>query len=963
MASVNYRSQCKPTRLIARTGLVCLALIGSRSCLGQQISFARIDSLVQRAVEIQYADFHVSDSLYDVAGKQLDALGSGKNPLLKIHIQHLRATGALFHNRIGSAKQFITETYATINEARGTLGPLRDSLKAQTGLFEANYFYVVGNYPEALEKFNDAESFFAKDQRSPLVCGILYSILQFQASIYQLQGELESCIDRHLASRQYLDCSISKNDFRNHILIYRNIGLAYAKMGNASRAREYFFAAKANLDSCQGQARNDIVRNNALVLYNSLGEFYRNEKKLDSAKYYFLIALSMVKDNSNFASRVNEGLAKVAVSQHDFITANRLFSDALEQTIRLRGEKHYLTANLYRQISTMYQEQRDLQNSLIYIQKSLFSLSSEDELSGNYIESNPALRTLSIQKETVMTLHQKAAILTSGYLQQHEKRYLDAARATSMLAIQLIDSTRNEFNLEKDKVVLVDEATKVYQTGLHLASLFYQLTHDPQYVSECFELMDKSKSAVLTDHVKQVKSFSRLPKDLLSRQRELKVELAVAEQQLYAAEIKKLESSPQRQRLGEIKQAYATLLNDIRVAAPSYYKLRVENKKQTIEATQKMLSANEVLVEYFLGDSILYTLAITSREFKLFTIKADSIREHIESLRNVVATPGLFAKADQQREWSRRAKLLYQTLISPWRNEFSRKNVVIIPHDQLNYLPFELLQDPSSGEILLTTASISYASSANLLAEQKSMNPQGDFFAAFHADYSNQPNLAKLPGALHEVSAIKGIFGFRSSLFAAATAEDFRRQASKYKIIHLALHSLVNDDKPLFSRLVFTQVSDSIQSDITANELYSMELNAEIAVLSACETGLGKLHRGEGMMSLSRAFMYAGVPSTVISLWEVPDQSASILMTKFYQSLKNGYRKDEALQRAKLEFIAENPEMSHPFFWAGFVINGKTDPLSFSYFSTLEMVSAAIIGLLAVTVVAIGRRRRNRLAL
>jgi CHAT domain-containing protein len=140
-----------------------------------------------------------------------------------------------------------------------------------------------------------------------------------------------------------------------------------------------------------------------------------------------------------------------------------------------------------------------------------------------------------------------------------------------------------------------------------------------------------------------------------------------------------------------------------------------------------------------------------------------------------------------------------------------------------------------------------------------------------------------------------------------------------------------------------------------------MELNAEIAVLSACETGLGKLHRGEGMMSLSRAFMYAGVPSTVISLWKVPDQSASILMTKFYQFLKNGERKDDALRLAKLEFIEDHPEMSHPFFWAGFIVNGKTDAVSFSYFKESELMSAAIITLIVlVTIAIILRRKRNK---
>ena len=105
-------------------------------------------------------------------------------------------------------------------------------------------------------------------------------------------------------------------------------------------------------------------------------------------------------------------------------------------------------------------------------------------------------------------------------------------------------------------------------------------------------------------------------------------------------------------------------------------------------------------------------------------------------------------------------------------------------------------------------------------------------------------------------------------------------------------------------------------------------------------------------MSLSRAFMYAGVPSTVISLWKVPDQSASILMKKFYQLLNDGNRKDDALRLAKLEFVKENPEMSHPFFWAGCIVNGKTDPITISYFSKREL--AIIATTLALILLIIG---------
>ena len=951
----------RSTRTMTRFGLIFILLIFHQPLFSQNPDRQQIDSLLRKAVAIQYQNFAESDSLYESASKQITQVGIEKHPDLWIQLLHSRTNAALFHSKLTSVKKYLSDSYSSLKRFNTIPKPRADSLYAQTKVLEANYFYVLSSYTNALANFNEAEMFFRNQGQTRSACATLFQILQFQASIYQLQGELESCIDRYLASMHYYDCSENTSSFHNYILIHRNVGLAYSKMGNLVMARKYFFSAKANFDSCPEELRDFTIRNHALVLYNSLAEFYSAQKKIDSAKFFYRQALPILSANANYVSRVNEGLGKIALAEKDYAAAHELFSKSLSQTIQSRGEKHYLTANLFRSISSLYHEQKDQSRALLYLQKALASLSSSENLDTLDFAQNPPLSALAIQKQTVITLHQKATTLTSMYHQNaRPMNLLTAARNTNLLTLQFIDSTRNEFNLDKDKFVLGEEAAKIYQTGIYLAALSYKVTSDQQYLSECFELIDKSKSAVLTDHIKLVKNFAGIPADLVGRQRELKVELSHAEQQLYNAEIRKEETSQHRQRLGEIKKAYTTLLNDIKLAAPNYYKLRIENKASKLPEIQKMLLNDEVLVEYFMGDTILYEMVVTPTETRLYTTPVDSIPEQVESLRKMLTTPGGFNRPKFQQEWNQRTRYLSQKLITPWAQSLSSlKRIVIIPHDVLNYLPFEVL--PSDGHTLINTAAISYASSATLLKEQKEMHPTGNFFAGFNADYSTQKNLPKLAGATNELNSLKNIFGFRSSTYTSATADDFRKQAPNFKIIHLALHSLINDEKPMFSRLVFTRSSNDENEDITANELYSMELNAEIAVLSACETGLGKLHRGEGMMSLSRAFMYAGVPSTVISLWKVPDQSASILMKKFYQFLKNGNRKDEALRLAKLEFVKENPELSHPFFWAGFIVNGKTDPVTLSYFSKRELLGIVITlaCLLIITGIAVRLRKRK----
>ncbi|HEY0652588.1 MAG TPA: CHAT domain-containing tetratricopeptide repeat protein [Chryseosolibacter sp.] len=920
----------------------------------------KIDSLIQKGTETLYQDFNATDSVFEIASQEIIKAGIDEHAAQLILLSHQRASAALFHSKMGIAKKYLADAYLTLGKYTSSLKDGADSLKAHTQVIEANYFYAVGSYANALETLNEAEAFFRKQKQTSAVCQTLFGILQFQASIFYLQGEHESAIDRYLASIGYYDCYRKSTTYPNYILVYRNISQAYLKMGNAQKARQFLFSAKANLDTCPTKSTDFTFRSHGLVLYNSIAEFYTTQGRIDSAKYYFRQALSFLKENVNYVSRVNEGLAKVAMAEKDFATAEKLFLQALSQTIQNRGEKHYLTSNLYRSISNLYREKGDAKNSLLFIQKALNSLSYTENADADDYLQNPPLSVLFTQKQTLITIHQKAALLVWQYERTKSKEFLEAARNTNQLAIQFLDSTRNEFSLDKDKVVLGEDAVKVYYTGLQVASEFYNLTKDPKYLSECFELMDKSRSAVLMDHIKLIKTFSDIPTELENRERELKVELSAAEQQLYSAEIKNEETSAKRQHLGEIKKAYTTLLNDIRRSAPNYYKLRIENKNLSLAEAEHMLAENEALIEYFLGDSMLYTMVIRPGQSKLYITRLDSLRPTVELVMNQFRLGVKMNDPASITRWNSRQHYLFQKLVEPWyASVATASRLIIVPHEVLNYLPFEMLPVDQSGRLVVNSFAISYASSASLLREQRNMKSEGNFFAGFNADYSNQKNLPNLAGASAEVRSIKDIFGFRSALFPAATAEDFRNKASQYQVIHLALHSLVNDERPMFSRLVFTRV-DSAESEITANELYSMDLNAEIAVLSACETGLGKLHRGEGMMSLSRAFMYAGVPSTVISLWKVPDQSASILMTKFYKSLTSGVPKDDALRLAKLEFIEEHPEMSHPFFWAGFVVSGKTEPVSLSYFTDRELLIAGTLAIILVTVITGALRRRRK---
>jgi CHAT domain-containing protein len=211
-----------------------------------------------------------------------------------------------------------------------------------------------------------------------------------------------------------------------------------------------------------------------------------------------------------------------------------------------------------------------------------------------------------------------------------------------------------------------------------------------------------------------------------------------------------------------------------------------------------------------------------------------------------------------------------------------------------------------------------------------------------------------LPGAVVEVKDIADITNGMAWTGEQATEKNFKDHADKYSVLHLSMHGTLDDDHPLYSKLIFTQTQDSIQDDsLTVAEIYTLRLKAQMAVLSACETGDGPVSRGEGIMSLSRAFAYAGCPSVITSLWKVDAKHALTLMQDFYKHLLKGLPKDQALQQAKLNFLqsTDDPLQAHPHFWLSFIVTGDVAPVNFGgNYQVLIGSSFVIIFLLIIGV-------------
>jgi len=396
------------------------------------------------------------------------------------------------------------------------------------------------------------------------------------------------------------------------------------------------------------------------------------------------------------------------------------------------------------------------------------------------------------------------------------------------------------------------------------------------------------------------------------------------------------------------KDAFKRSLDSVQavlaIKYPEYYRLFYGNTAIEISDVQNHLNKNKVLIDYALTDSLLLTYVISKEKAEVFTKKLpngfDNSILRLLQLLHYVNTDN--SSADYN-SFVRLAYENYQFLLGDFADEVKGKELLIVPDGILSYLPFEVLltenvtkKQPNYRDLpyfirnnvcsTLNSASIYFSYS-----QKKQPNygqiiafaPSYSFFERSDTTNKNDYVLMPLDHVKHELESISTFFNPEIFKGKKATKESFLSEAPKASVLHLAMHAVLNDEKPLQSQLVFSP-NDESSGNFSVSELFGMELSADLAVLSACNSGNGKLNKGEGIMSLSTGFQYAGVPSVVMTHWDVNDKYSADLMAGFYAYLAQGLDKNVALHRVKLDMIRQGSAMySHPYYWAGFTLIGN----------------------------------------
>ncbi|MFK7748056.1 MAG: CHAT domain-containing protein [Kordia sp.] len=381
-----------------------------------------------------------------------------------------------------------------------------------------------------------------------------------------------------------------------------------------------------------------------------------------------------------------------------------------------------------------------------------------------------------------------------------------------------------------------------------------------------------------------------------------------------------------------------------------------------IKTIQKSMSASKVIVKYKNIEKQLFAFKITKNDIQFYELDAS---------KNILATvESYYNQISKQQENKTTAHKLFIALFPFDTSAFTE--FTVIPDQTLHYLPFETLIT-NKETYLIEEATINYAThlvfvNHTTYENQPSKNDEIIVFTPqYDVELTNTKGIAlrdknyRLLGAESESKSLAAIFPSRLFESILATKDNFIKYSREAKIIHLAMHANIDNETPELSHLVFNE--NGTDTKMYLEELYGLHLNADLAVLSACNTGKGKLNNATGMISLSRAFTLAGVPSTLASLWEVPDKVTQEIMIDFYKSLKKGETKTNALRNAKINYLknTDDANFKKPFYWAGFVLHGDSAPIALQVKTSTNFVCIfiAIFTLFIIIILSFRMRKDN----
>ena len=505
-------------------------------------------------------------------------------------------------------------------------------------------------------------------------------------------------------------------------------------------------------------------------------------------------------------------------------------------------------------------------------------------------------------------------------------------------AIEIIETLRSSLDRAEFRESFVEDKLPIY-AGMILAQV------RTGNFEAAFNYNERARSRAFLDLLGSKVQLGR-NRTLVEEERSLQGKLAAIRTALEELDSGTARKAGWNQAIAELQKAYGAFLAKVRQENPEQSSL-MNVEPLTLKEVQRLLDPGQTLLEYFVVAERTYLWIVNRDDFELVPLRLsrDELVQKVNALRQVIAA---LRPVDQYQKLSQG---LYKILIEPARQSIRGKELVVVPHDVLHYLPFQALYS-EEGKYVIEQYPVSYLSSASLLQFTKAKRKAGKERVLALANPDLGDPKKNLEFAEVEAKEVQNAYPQSTLLLKGEATEANGKQLSpRQDIIHFATHGELKESDPLSSALLLAKGGRD-DGRLEVREIFGLNLHSSLVVLSGCETALGKLSTGDELVGLTRAFIYAGTPSVIASLWKVDDRATADLMRIFYKHLKSE-SKVASLRQAQLELIRAHGQSdflarrgvggfgklgqtpapksqasvvstSHPYFWAPFVLQGDT---------------------------------------
>ncbi|NME68956.1 CHAT domain-containing protein [Flammeovirga aprica] len=793
------------------------------------------------------------------------------------------------------------------------------------------FLYQNQGYPnEAIKVLEEGAFLFKSFKESEFLNTLKIENFSLTGIAYWQLGAIDEATDY---LKQALVLNENINDKIGAANINLNLGLVYSSSDTYKAQYHYEEALKVYKEVYPEENHPSMAS-----IYINIGIIFQKNFLLDKAIASFEKAAGIWEktygsNHPNVAfAYVNMADAYLKSNQAEL--AIEFYDLALSQYQSIFGAKHPEIANIFLKKGEINFEAGNTKEALRLYQEAL--IANNTNFNDPNINSQPTGEDFISPFINIVVLQKKAEALEKlHYTKTLKRNDLLVGIQGLKLAHQTIQNIRNTQRSKADKIRLSAITNDIYSSGITLClALSKASINSEKWIKEAFHFVEWSKAATLLESIQETnaKSFSGIPSSLLEKENLLLEKVNSLEQQILKcnpSEIQRLEEALFNTQ-NELKSHVSALEKEY----PKYFELKYKQENITYKEIQENIKDNEALISYFIAEKeeLLYIFVITKGKIKIFTeVFDDNVKDEIISLET-----GLKFNFDE-------IIIMSTNYLSPilFPFTFSDKitQITFLLDGQINNIPMDLLLTDEVSDknlpfnkypFLVNRFAVNYNFSATLAfsnMEEEDITPSFASWAPINfTDSAGQEVLNSLYGSLSEVNEIGALFRTKGWTAKNYTYTNARKSILKsdsvntYNYLHFATHGFVDSEHPNQS-YIYLLDEQGHEGLLYASDIYNLNLDVNLVTLSACETGMGKLTKGEGLIGLSRALKYAGAKNAVVSLWNINDYSTALLMKHFYSGITAGETISASLQKAKIKLIQDGLYFS-PYYWAPFTLIG-----------------------------------------